>query len=60
MGAIPGPQPESVDAAADERHRLGRVDLGAMVPHRSLDRVEEAYEPFANQRDGVLKVALTP
>jgi threonine dehydrogenase-like Zn-dependent dehydrogenase len=39
----------------------GRVDLGAMVTHRfSLDRVEEAYELFANQRDGVLKVALTP
>jgi threonine dehydrogenase-like Zn-dependent dehydrogenase len=38
-----------------------RVDLGAMVTHRfSLDRVEEAYELFANQRDGVLKVALTP
>ena len=39
----------------------GRVDLGAMVTHRfSLDRVEEAYELFANQRDGVLKVAITP
>jgi alcohol dehydrogenase len=39
----------------------GRVDLSAMVTHRfSLDRVEEAYELFANQRDGVLKVALTP
>jgi threonine dehydrogenase-like Zn-dependent dehydrogenase len=39
----------------------GRVDLGALVTHRfSLDRVEEAYELFANQRDGVLKVALTP
>jgi threonine dehydrogenase-like Zn-dependent dehydrogenase len=39
----------------------GRVDLGAMVTHRfSLDRVEEAYELFAHQRDGVLKVALMP
>jgi threonine dehydrogenase-like Zn-dependent dehydrogenase len=39
----------------------GRVDLGAMVTHRfSLDQVEDAYELFANQRDGVLKVALTP
>ncbi len=39
----------------------GRVDLGAMVTHRfSLDRIEEAYELFANQQDGVLKVALTP
>ena len=39
----------------------GRVDLGAMVTHRfPLERVEEAYELFANQRDGVLKIALTP
>lgn len=39
----------------------GRVDLGAMVTHRySLDRIEEAYELFAHQRDGVLKVAITP
>lgn len=39
----------------------GRVDLGSMVTHRfSLDRIEEAYELFANQQDGVLKVALTP
>lgn len=39
----------------------GRVDLGTMVTHRfSLDRIEHAYELFANQRDGVLKVAITP
>ncbi|MEP7125595.1 MAG: NAD(P)-dependent alcohol dehydrogenase [Byssovorax sp.] len=39
----------------------GRVDLAPMVTHRfSLDRIEEAYELFANQRDGVLKVAITP
>jgi alcohol dehydrogenase len=39
----------------------GRVDLGTMVTHRfSLDRIEDAYELFANQRDGVLKVAITP
>lgn len=39
----------------------GRVDLGAMVTHRySLDQIERAYELFANQRDGVLKVAITP
>ena len=39
----------------------GRVDLGSMVTHRfSLDRIEEAYDLFANQRDGVLKVAITP
>jgi threonine dehydrogenase-like Zn-dependent dehydrogenase len=39
----------------------GRVDLGALVTHRfPLDRIEEAYDLFANQRDGVLKVAITP
>lgn len=39
----------------------GRADLGAMVTHDfTLDRIEEAYELFANQRDGVLKVAITP
>ena len=39
----------------------GRVDLGPMVTHRfKLDQIEEAYELFAHQRDGVLKVAITP
>ncbi len=39
----------------------GRVDLKPLVTHRlSLDQIEEAYELFANQRDGVLKVAVTP
>jgi alcohol dehydrogenase len=39
----------------------GQVDLGAMVTHRfRLDEIETAYELFANQRDGVLKVAITP
>ena len=39
----------------------GRVDLGAMVTHRfPLDRIEEAYRLFADQGDGVLKVAITP
>jgi alcohol dehydrogenase len=39
----------------------GRVDLGAMVTHRfPLDQIEEAYELFANQRDGVLKIAISP
>lgn len=38
----------------------GRVDLRPMVTHRfTLDRIEEAYEPFSHQRDGVLKVAIT-
>lgn len=39
----------------------GQVDLGAMVTHRfKLDEIEAAYDLFANQRDGVLKVAITP
>jgi alcohol dehydrogenase len=39
----------------------GRVDLGGMITHRfSLDRIKEAYELFSSQRDGVLKVAITP
>ncbi|MES2072995.1 MAG: NAD(P)-dependent alcohol dehydrogenase [Pseudomonadota bacterium] len=39
----------------------GRVDLKPMVTHRfRLDQIEEAYDLFGNQRDGVLKVAITP
>ena len=39
----------------------GRLDLRPMVTHRfPLDRIEEAYELFGHQRDGVLKVAITP
>ena len=38
----------------------GRVDLQPLVTHRfPLDRIEEAYDMFANQRDGVLKIAIT-
>jgi threonine dehydrogenase-like Zn-dependent dehydrogenase len=45
-----------IDAVAS-----GRADLRPLVTHRfKLDQIEEAYELFANQRDGVLKVALTP
>ena len=37
-----------------------RADLRPLVTHRfTLDRIEEAYDLFANQRDGVLKVAIT-
>lgn len=39
----------------------GRVSLEPMVTHRfRLDEIEQAYDLFANQRDGVLKVAITP
>jgi alcohol dehydrogenase len=38
-----------------------RVDLSPLVTHRfKLDDIEAAYELFANQRDGVLKVAISP
>ena len=39
----------------------GRLNLGQLVTHRyKLDDIEEAYELFSNQQDGVLKVAITP
>jgi threonine dehydrogenase-like Zn-dependent dehydrogenase len=38
----------------------GRVDLKYMVTHRfTLDKIEQAYDLFAHQRNGVLKVAIT-
>lgn len=38
-----------------------RVELTSMVTHRfKLSQILEAYDLFANQRDGVLKVAITP
>lgn len=38
-----------------------RLDLGVMVTHHyKLDDIVAAYELFANQRDGVLKVAIKP
>lgn len=37
----------------------GRADLSGLVTHRfKLDQIEAAYDLFANQRDGVLKVAI--
>lgn len=39
----------------------GRVDLGALVTHEyKLEQIVDAYDLFANQRDGVLKVAIKP
>jgi alcohol dehydrogenase len=39
----------------------GRIDLGALVTHEyRLDDIVAAYDLFANQRDGVLKVAIKP
>lgn len=39
----------------------GRADLKPLVTHHfKLDEIEAAYDLFAHQRDGVLKVAITP
>ena len=39
----------------------GRANLEALVTHRfALADIEAAYDLFAHQRDGVLKVAITP
>lgn len=39
----------------------GRIDLTPLVTHQyKLDDIEAAYKLFANQRDGVLKVAIKP
>lgn len=41
--------------------RSGRLDLSQLVTHHyKLDQIEEAYDLFGNQRDGVLKIAITP
>lgn len=38
-----------------------RVDLRPLVTHRfELDQIEAAYDLFAHQRDGVIKLAITP
>jgi threonine dehydrogenase-like Zn-dependent dehydrogenase len=39
----------------------GRADLKPLVTHHyKLDNIKAAYDLFANQRDGVLKIAVTP
>lgn len=44
-----------------EMVRRERLDLTPLITHRfSLDQVEEAYDLFGNQRDGMVKVALAP
>jgi len=41
--------------------RHDRLDLSKLITHRfPLNQIEDAYELFANQRDGVVKVAITP
>ena len=44
-----------------ETMRAGRLDLSKLITHRfALADIEAAYDLFANQRDGVTKVAITP
>jgi threonine dehydrogenase-like Zn-dependent dehydrogenase len=39
----------------------GRVDLTPLVTHHfGLDDIQDALELFSAQRDGVMKVAITP
>jgi threonine dehydrogenase-like Zn-dependent dehydrogenase len=41
--------------------RHGRLDLTPLITHRfSLDQIEDAYELFGAQEDGVVKVGITP
>ena len=44
-----------------EMVRRGRLDLTPLITHRfGLEQIEDAYELFGNQRDGVVKVGITP
>jgi threonine dehydrogenase-like Zn-dependent dehydrogenase len=39
----------------------GRMDLTPLVTHRfDLDDLEDAYDVFSHQREGVMKVAIYP
>jgi alcohol dehydrogenase len=41
--------------------RHERLNLTPLITHSfALDDIEEAYDLFGNQRDGVVKVALRP
>jgi len=44
-----------------EMVRHGHLDLEPLITHRfGLDQIEEAYDFFGNQRDNVIKVAISP
>jgi threonine dehydrogenase-like Zn-dependent dehydrogenase len=39
----------------------GRIDTTSLITHHfALDDIESAYDLFAHQRDGVVKVAIRP
>ena len=50
-----------VDAARRKKCDLIFIASRAMVTHRfRLEQIEQAYDLFSHQREGVLKVAITP
>jgi alcohol dehydrogenase len=55
------PDSSGRSSRAEAAQAAGRVDLRPLVTHRfKLDQIEQAYELFGHQQDGVLKVAITP
>ena len=56
------PRRQGAHAPADGGDRSAAASTwSALVTHRfKLDDIEAAYELFGHQRDGVLKVAITP
>jgi len=51
----------SQDSTPGHRRFTGRLDVSKLITHHfKLDQIEEAYDLFSNQRDGVAKVAITP
>ncbi|MNT11515.1 hypothetical protein D3C72_1464000 [compost metagenome] len=50
-----------IDVISTSCRGSNRLNLEPLITHRyKLDKIERAYALFANQRDGVLKVAITP
>jgi threonine dehydrogenase-like Zn-dependent dehydrogenase len=44
-----------------EMVRHGRLDLTPLLTHTfTLDKINEAYQVFAERRNGVIKVAIRP
>ena len=58
---LPVPGREGADAPPHERRAAKRFPFRELVTHPfRLNKIEAAYDLFANQRDGVMKVAITP
>ena len=57
----PLPRRQGAHASADGGGRQWACRSEPLVTHRfKLDQIEAAYDLFGHQRDGVLKVAITP